>query len=188
MAQRPVNLSQLIALTLPNEFPLCSNGIARFVLLRNATLRSAGYLASRGYVLMQDTAGRVWVQHEKSPAIVLPPGGFKFGVKGNLVPSSPWLRSVHTAVRLTGREALDPNVPYVLSVTRLYSGCYSAGLPWSPSEADPPAAIAGAEAQNARVPSDQVRQSFSPSLAHKRMFTLIPPKYFSIIIVQTFFH
>nr|AIU38080.1 Mat1-1-1 [Tuber borchii] len=135
--------------------------------MRNATLGCALYLSDRGYILMQDRIGCIWVQHENSPVIVQPPGGITFNVSGELLPYDKWLGAIQSTVRHQGRVPLDPEVPYVVSVLRLYCGYYQPGQPWTAQDSAIPAAIINGDQTLARVPRSQQLRALNPYVAQR---------------------
>ncbi|KAG0138538.1 mating type protein MAT1-1-1 [Tuber indicum] len=135
--------------------------------MRNATLGCALYLSDRGYILMQDRIGCIWVQHENSPIIVQPPGGVTFTVSGELLPYDKWLGAIQSTVRHRGRVPLDPEVPYVVSVLRLYCGYYKPGQPWTAQDATIPAVIVNGDEALARIPPSQHLRALNPYVAQR---------------------
>lgn len=176
MAQRPVNLSRLVIATFPSELLSRGNGS----LLRNATLGCALFLAGQGYVLMQDRIGYIWVQHEKSRVIVQPPGGITFTVSGTQMPLSRWLKDIRDAVWFIGEEALDPNVPYILAVMKLYCGSDTTHVPLSPDVRPPAVDIGGGEQHSTPLPNATAR-ALNPFLAQRCISFYIPLLVFPIL-------
>ncbi|KAG0640470.1 mating type protein MAT1-1-1 [Tuber brumale] len=167
MSSRPVNLSMIITLSPPPKLFDWENKLERRLIMRNATLGCALYLSDRGYILMQDRIGCIWVQHENSPVIVQPPGGLTFTVSGELLPYDKWLGAIQSTVRHQGRVPLDPEVPYVVSVLRLYCGYYKPGQQWTPQDATIPAVIVSGDEALARVPRSQQLRALNPYVAQR---------------------
>ncbi|RPA90940.1 hypothetical protein L873DRAFT_1715952 [Choiromyces venosus 120613-1] len=134
--------------------------------MRNATLGCAMFLSNRGYILMQDKIGCVWVQHENAPVIIQPPGGVTFTVAGSLLPYDSWLITIQSTVRRQGRVPLDPEVPYVISVLRLYHGYYQPGQSWTHFDLTIPAVIVVGDEAMAHVPLSQQR-ALNPYVAQR---------------------
>nr|QQL94637.1 MAT1-1-1 protein [Morchella sp. Mes-6] len=121
MSLRPVYLTGLIRKNPPFESVMILDSVKRAIYLRNATLGCALYLAKiHQYLLMQDRGGGIWVQHRDCRYIVPPPGGSVFHVRGIAFPFQGWLGLIHRLVRMEGRVALDPKVPFKYSVQKLY--------------------------------------------------------------------
>ena len=167
MSARPVNLTMVVTTTPPPKLFDWANRIQKRLVMRNATLGCAMYLSDRGYILMQDRIGCIWVQHENSPVIVQPPGGITFNVSGDLLPYDKWLGAIQSTVRHQGRVPLDPEVPYVVSVLRLYCGYYQPGQPWTAQDSAIPAVIINGNDTLARVPRSQQLRALNPYVAQR---------------------
>jgi hypothetical protein len=174
MAQRPVNLTRVVTMAPPPDLQIWKSATERCLILRNATLGCALYLSKRGYILMQDSVGGVWVQHCNAPIIIQPPGGFTFNVVGSSLPLCPWLHAIQDDVRFAGRVAFDPEVPYVISVMRLYSGSYALGLPWSPSDANTPVTVVRGNDRLAGISPAKVTRALNPFVAQRCMSLILP--------------
>lgn len=175
MAQRPVNLTNLVILAPPAQLRLLRDTIEKSTMLRHATLACAMFLSRRGYIVMQDQAGSIWVQHKKSPVILQPPGGITLNTSGLSLPISPWLQEIQRAVRFSGRVALDPDIPYVHSAMMQYREYYAVGVSSPLSHPDHPATIVGGEQQGAKAPNSVGPRALNPFLAQRSMS--VPPPH-----------